>query len=117
MKVKPAVDLARAQNIEGLGMLWDDSNSKQETWKKTGGPAPQHLMACDPTGMRVLMSVFSFIARLFNPRAARRYGFHTEHDQRLKDLVSAVDWLDAVRGRYLQVREGVVGVPPLPRTT
>ncbi len=104
MKVQPAMRLARAQNIEGLGKLWRDSNQMLEEWKAgPGGPAPLDLLTTDPTAMRVLMCMFSFIARLFNPRAARRYGLHSEDDSRLHDLLAICDYLDDTRKRYLAV--------------
>jgi hypothetical protein len=105
MKVQPAMRLARAQNIEGLGKLWQDSNTKLHEWQRSqGGPAPADLLTVDPTAMRVLLSMFAFIARLFNPRAARRYGLHTAEDQRLKDLLAICDYLDDVREGYIKVR-------------
>ena len=40
MKVQPAMRLARAQNIEGLGKLWRDSNQMLEEWKAGPGAHP-----------------------------------------------------------------------------
>lgn len=105
MKVQPAMQLARARNVESLGQLWHDSNQKYEDLKHgTGGPVPKHLLTTNPTPMRALLCIFAYIARLFNPRAARRFGLHSETDRRLQMLLDICSYLDRVRKEYLTVR-------------